>query len=152
MNFLNTKFKSINSKSILKKKIIQNLFLHQLKLQLLNKYLFLVLKQELKNSYANVLSITGQVIYEKHTGCLYKTSLRKSTYALEHLLIDVTSFLMQVNTKKKQLYLIIKGNATKRGLKKKLFNSLNLGLQFDKLIIKPVIAHNGVRLKRKRRK
>lgn len=152
MNFLNKKFRLIHKRLILKKKIVQNLFLHQLKLQLLQKYLFLVLKQELKNSYANVLTITGQVIYEKHTGCLYKTSLRKSTYALEHLLIDVTSFLMQLNTKPLKLCLIIKGNPTKRGLKKKLFNSLNLGLKFNKLIIKPLISHNGVRLKKKRRK
>ncbi len=140
------------SKIILKKKIIKNLFLHQLKLQLLDRYLFLILKQERKNSYANILTITGQVIYEKHTGCLYKTSLRKSSYALEHLLKVTTNFLMQLGLKKKQLYIIIKGNYTKRGLKKKLFSCLQMGLTFNKIIIKPLIAHNGVRLRRKRRK
>lgn len=137
---------------ILKKKIFQNLFLHKLKLQILSKYLFLILKQEPKNSYVNVITIAGQVIFERHTGCLYKTSLRKTTYAFEHLLLDVTSFLTKLGLKKKKLCLIVKGHPFKRGLKKKLFNCLNLGLSFNQLIIKPLIAHNGVRLKRQRRK
>jgi ribosomal protein S11 len=136
----------------LKSKIVKNIFLNNLHLKVLNKYLILIIKQESKNSYVNIISMTGQVIYENHTGCLYKTSLRKTTYALGSLLNIVTNFLLKLNNNLKQLFIIIRGNYSKRGLKKKLFTCLKTRIYVNKIIFKPLIAHNGVRLKRKRRK
>tara|TARA_R110002050_G_scaffold77851_1_gene166061 strand:+ start:6253 stop:6684 length:432 start_codon:yes stop_codon:yes gene_type:complete len=142
----------IKKKQQLKSKIIKNIFLNNLKLNILDKYLILIIKQEPKNSYTNIISLTGQIIYEKHTGCLYKTSLRKTSYALGSLLVATTSFLLKLTNKLKQLFIIINGNYNKRGLKKKLFNCLRTKFSINKIIFKPLIAHNGVRLRRQRRK
>lgn len=147
-----TKLLLLKKKKDLKFKIIKNIFLKKLKLTILNKYLILIIKQEPKNCYVNLITINGQVLYEKHTGCLYKTSLRKTMYALGALLNSVTFFLLKLTNKLKQLFVIINGDYNRRGLKKKLSACLKTRFSVNKIILKPLIAHNGVRLRRKRRK
>lgn len=150
--FWQEKLLFIKKNQLLKKKIIKNIFLQNIKLNILNRFLILIIKQEPKNSYVNIITMGGQVIYEKHTGLLFKNSLRKTEYALNALLKATIFFVLKLNFKLKNLFLIIKGNYSTRGLKKKLTNCLKKKIIFNKIIIRPLIAHNGVRGKKQRRK
>lgn len=83
---------------------------------------------------------------------LYKNSLRKSQYALEAILRYANKFLYKNFYKFKGIILNINGNHILRNMIKKLPLLFKVKIKFYKINIFIKDAHNGVRLRKKRRK